>query len=589
MKRTDATVSSWQALLLAGCAIATLAAFAELFCITGFAGEPPWVGLKGLTEAASAYPYMELISSVGEGWPAANAGLRGGDLADVRQMTVIDRFGIIGQPLSGKKMVLPIQRGAQHFQATVIARPDEGWNALPPDYVGALAAVWLSAFAWLFAVRRSSANDVRLLTLTLICSVLWIVTEKRNVAVPWISGYALIAVVFALSGPIALALWAQFASQFAQPLSPLRRALRNGCFLLGVVSAIVGLGYPLGVLTLWVDPVALGLSPIWTLPHSLQVLSALTCGLVAIASARGEQRQRAGWSIASIALIFCVQPFTQFGQDVTTSWWAFDGFLLAQNAALLVAPLGLTYALLSRRLVDAGFVFNRAAVFSSVSIVVLGTFVLAESLLSDWLRGASHTTNLVATALLALALGLSVRTVHARVDRIVDSIFFRKRHEDESAIRAFAVEAPYVTDETVLLERSIEVLRRHANSSFARILLDDGAGRYGGVSENDPAILRLRATHNVVDLHGVGSSLSGDRAYPMVARGRLVGVLEVGPRLTGEAYAPDESTAIAQLASSVGAALDVFNTNGKTQDGPLTRIETLLQKLASRIELEGGK
>src|SRR5262249_10274704 len=138
--------------------------------------------------------------------------------------------------LSGKKMVLPIRRGAQHFQATFIARPDSGWNALPPDYLGALAAIWLSAVAWLFAVRRSSSNVVGMLTLTLICSVLWIVTEKLNVAVPWISGYAVISVVFALSGPIALGLWAQFASQFAQPLSPLRRTLRNVCFLLGIVS-----------------------------------------------------------------------------------------------------------------------------------------------------------------------------------------------------------------------------------------------------------------------------------------------------------------------------------------------------------------
>ncbi len=41
----------------------------------------------------------------------------------------------------------------------------------------------------------------------------------------------------------------------------------------------------------------------------------------------------------------------------------------------------------------------------------------------------------------------------------------------------------------------------------------------------------------------------------MIARGRLVGALVLGPKRSGESYAPDESHAMMHLAHSVGGAL----------------------------------
>jgi GAF domain-containing protein len=44
----------------------------------------------------------------------------------------------------------------------------------------------------------------------------------------------------------------------------------------------------------------------------------------------------------------------------------------------------------------------------------------------------------------------------------------------------------------------------------------------------------------------------------MVARGRLIGVLCLGGKRSGESYAPDESAAIETLAHNVGSAIDVL-------------------------------
>ena len=125
-------------------------------------------------------------------------------------------------------------------------------------------------------------------------------------------------------------------------------------------------------------------------------------------------------------------------------------------------------------------------------------------------------------------------------------------------MQQFAREAAFITDRDVLLDRATSVLETRAGASSVAFLLDDGAGPYGGVDENDPALVTLRASHDVVDLHGVDSALKGEFAYPMLARGRLVGALVLGPRSNGESYAPDESQAIAQVAHGVGVALDLL-------------------------------
>jgi hypothetical protein len=274
------------------------------------------------------------------------------------------------------------------------------------------------------------------------------------------------------------------------------------------------------------------------------------CMFLAFAAARGAERTRIAWAGGSISIVCLGYSFglvadSQFGNIVA-------------NVGTFVGPIGLTYALLNRRLLDVGFVLNRAAVFTTLSLVIVGMFTLVEWALGSWLQSESKATNLAVSAALALVLGLSIHPIHAWVDRFIDNIFFRKRHQDEKALRRFAHEAAFTTDPMVILERTKRELLEHAESEYADVLLYDGAGRYGDIDENDLALVALRASGERVDLHGLETALHGDYAYPMLARGRFVGALVVGPKHSHEPYAPDESAAIAEVAHGVGIALDLL-------------------------------
>jgi GAF domain-containing protein len=128
-----------------------------------------------------------------------------------------------------------------------------------------------------------------------------------------------------------------------------------------------------------------------------------------------------------------------------------------------------------------------------------------------------------------------------------------------------------VTDSDALFNEAIEKIEDHTDARSAALLLD-GDGVYTAtrsfgtsvalkVSENDGAILALKTWHAPLDPHRYSTALQGALALPMVSRGRLLGVLLLGERVGGEAYAPDEVEALSQFAHRVGSAIDALSTS----------------------------
>lgn len=516
------------------------------------------------------------------------AGLRVGDTLELRNTGWVARSWLL-RPYADATMTLAIERKGRlrtaHVRLPAAPLLTPRWGAAATPDLQTIAIIlgdfWMLAFAYVVGRKHPDDPEVRS-----ICYILLTYAIGSGFLNSWWLLPALSDVSLLLAEPmivLSTTLFSLFALSFV-PRSPAKAILQRVAWAFLGIAILLSLGTVIRAVTGF-DFFHLAAAAAWTgifnngfhyvMPRSL----ALLCGLWAIATSRGVARQRIAWATISVAFLYGTtlisQPLVMLGL-VPPSFGD-----TAVAIGVFLVPMGLTYAVLSRRLLDIGFVFNRAAVFSAVSIVLVGAFVLVEWPLTDWLRNASHTANILVSAGIALALGLSTRYVHARADHVVDNIFFRKRHEGELAIRQFAQEAPYITDKEILLERAITLLERHADATFAHIAADDGRGRYGQVSENDPAIVRLRATHQTLDLHTVDSHISGEFAYPMVARGRLVGVLAIGPRRSGETYAPDESAAIARLAHSVGAALDVLSARADDSSDIRQSLDLLQETVVS--------
>jgi GAF domain len=531
-------------------------------------------------------PYTAEILSIDPGRASDRAGLRRGDRFDVRAKDLVGRFNVLSdsaQPLTGEPIHLSVTRDALNLSVTVVPLPID-FTRRPDQIVAPIAVLWLVLFASIIAWRRAYVPGNLLLSAVLLITAIVSGAPSHGFAAPWAWVYVALAICF-VAAPLGVATWATYASGFARPLSPPRRITLWTCYALVTAAMAVGIAQLVGTVTLWFDPVGLWFRPIWMLPMVAAILAALGCSLLAIAQCRGIDRQRAAWSLVPLPFVYLAFEAFLFINFTSSSYSLYVGFACLYSAITFIAPLSLTYAAVNRRLIDIGFVLNRTLVFAIVSAIVVGVFILAEWAASEWFASTSHTSSVVAGMLVALTLGLSMRYIHKYVDRFVDRVFFHKRHLDEAALRAFAHEASYITDRSVLLERSIQTVREHTDTEDVTIFLRGDSGSYReypnartAVSENDSAVIALRAWRKPVDMHDItGSQVPGAIAFPMIARGALLGAIVCGPKASGESFAPDEVDALVALAHGVSVALDSLSRESADSVALLSEVVVALQ------------
>ncbi len=562
---------------------------------SGVGGAPPWSGRLGADTTRGAEPFTSRIADIAPNGPSEKAGLRPGDVIDYRANSLLERYWITTRSFNGRAIPLDVRRGDVKEKITVVPAPRvyaKNWKEFVAyelaSFVTPLLSVWCASLAALMAWRRSNVPELRLLAITLALYALFNVQVGPQWAVPWLWVYIAIDLAGSFTAPLMFAASVAFAGTFSRPLSRPRRAVHAFCYTMAAIVLLENILGSIGFITELFDP-TLSFLKLPVEPYRVMALSLLAAFILAIAASRGAEMQKAVWTLIPLALLlsFGLLASIFFSLVATAAYFSNNLIGLALISVQFAAPVALTYAALSRRMIDVGFALNRAAIFTCVSLVVVGLFTLAEWALAGWLHNANKVTNVAVSAGLALALGLSIHPIHARVDRFVDTVFFRKRHEDEKALVKFAHEAAFMTDRDVILERATNTLEAHTDATSVNFALYDGFDRYGGIDENDPALVTLRASHEVVDLHGLDTALQGDLAYPMLTRGRLVGALVLGPKRSGESYAPDESNAIAQVAHGVGVALDLLDVEGEKSNSVLIEIRDTMRSLSQRVNTLG--
>lgn len=531
---------------------------------------PPWVGYWGMVTYPTSVPFIDVVEPPQPGLAADRAGIRAGDLIDLREQTFEARVGLVCQPLAHRAVDLVVHRGGRRLIARVT--PTTMWeNHTPVGIVGVIVGAaygfWFLICSLLIIARRAHSADARLLSLILIgLGSFWTLVLPNAMA------------TFAFWATPGLFNWFMPAllltilSSRAGTSSSLRAALEGVTYAAIGLAAISWIIECYSVASLRFDPTPFGAGAFgggWSANEIVGSLIPLLLVLVAAEAVRStpaSERPRTAWLLLPLPITTLVGDAATQAANFGAPWIVNYASGLIYGCIMLVGGFVVTYAVLKRRVFDFEFVLGRTVVVAIMSLIVVSAFVLLEWLLGTVLAGATHVTGFVANAALALALGVSLRYVHRRIDTAVDAVLFRKRRNDERALLDFSKEAAYITNAGVLLDQAICKIDAHTDARGAAILVESNGtyravrafGADGGASgsENDPLTVALKAWHRPLDPHGYDTGLHGALAIPMVARGRLSGVLLLGERAGGEAYAPDEVEALSQFAHGVGSALD---------------------------------
>ena len=240
--------------------------------------------------------------------------------------------------------------------------------------------------------------------------------------------------------------------------------------------------------------------------------------------------------------------------------------------AVVLMPICIAYAVFRLRVLDVNFVLNRALVYGILSLVVIA-FV---SVLDWFLSRASRGRLAIGVELLAtIAIGFLLDRINHAVERLVESVFFRRRRVSEKLLRRAATALPYATEESAIIDGLVQVpvnalelaaaalYRRSANGSrFEGVATSQHTTMAPpGFDANDLLVRLLLADESIVWLDELRTHLDPQNAaiytlaVPVTVRHELVSFTLYGAHANGAQLDPDEVVLLEELAREAARAL----------------------------------
>jgi serine phosphatase RsbU (regulator of sigma subunit)/anti-sigma regulatory factor (Ser/Thr protein kinase) len=235
-------------------------------------------------------------------------------------------------------------------------------------------------------------------------------------------------------------------------------------------------------------------------------------------------------------------------------------------------PITLTAVLVRYRLWDIDRVINQTLVYGALTGVLAVVYVISVGLLLLLLSPLTRKSNLALIGS-TLAVAALARPLRDRVQSFIDRRFYRSRYDAARTLEAFSAS---VLDE-IDLDTITSELRAVVQQTMqpARVTLwlrpeaDQPPDDLGGpiaIDRDDPLVTHLEAVAGPLDLDQVEIASPARDALrtagvrlvvPLVSRGKLIALLNLGPRLSDRPYSGDDRKLLHDLAAHAAPALRV--------------------------------
>jgi len=508
-----------------------------------FYGAAPSADSASTAPAATPFVYKLTLPASSQ---LARDGLRSGDLLDLRVASPTDRYRwATGFWWTGEPFQATIIRGGSIRHFTLTAE----W--LPLDWYGRLAnagVLWMLLFATILAWRRADNREARTLALLLLLMNIGIGFQAQNWVTPW---PALDATLECLSWSISAAgivLLATYAMLFARPPNALRRTLAWASYAAAAASGLLGLLWGLSTMFGITTVGALTRAQISDLTSEPTYFLPLLCLLATIPHTRGVERARITWASIPLVPLYLVFTLPEYLLGSAIGY----AMVYLDNIVVFLAPLGLTYSLLSRRLLDVGFALNRAAVFAVTSLLLAGLFAGLQWVANAFLTGIVRVHNVIVDMAIVVIVYYAIRISRRQTDAIVSRLFFAARNRRLEALREMASMVDEVPDAEAIAPFAVEYLRTQVGIEAAVSLPGP-----------DGELIPIEAGWREFGV-----------AFPMLVRGQVRGILFCRPPDDGE-FAPDETFNLEQLANRMATDRDDLLAASLRQELTALRLQML--------------
>ncbi|MFN2289956.1 MAG: PAS domain S-box protein [Anaerolineae bacterium] len=294
------------------------------------------------------------------------------------------------------------------------------------------------------------------------------------------------------------------------------------------------------------------------------------------------------------------------------------GALPIDHAANLLNALLLTYAVLRYQLVDIALVFRKGLLYSIPTAIIGAAYFLIIYLAVTVFNVLAGPQILILALVVAAIAALVAQPLRDRAQLWIDRLFFREKYDASLMLQRLSRTVASVLDldrltnmildgitTTMHIERAVFFLRHERSGEF-RMTARRGLARDADVQlrEDHPLINWLQRHDETLsqfemdmipefkalwgqekrDLDRLGAELF----IPLKAKGELVGVLAVGPKLSQEAYSTDDRLTLTTLGNQTATALENARLHEETRrrNRELTLLNRVIAASATGQEID---
>lgn len=321
--------------------------------------------------------YQLNVVSVDPYGPAYRAGLKTCDMIAVGGDATTERFWKLYRAANDTVVRLTVWRGAdsRQFSTQLTTGPPLSLYGFVLSDCGGLLLLFLAIY---YLRRETKTHQHLTFAILLALLALGIVSDPASFGFRDWQPYVVLGILN-LALPMSVAVWVNFASYFARPLSETRLTLERVSYALVAISVAVAALEWISIRTLWFNPVPLTFGVYAPLPMVAAIGAALTCNILAIASAHRKERLDALALTIPIASIYLFTEINSITARLSPSYQASHILLIVENAAILVAPLALIH------IISAPLLGRLFRMFATPFVVVAAWVEKQPNSLITWL------------------------------------------------------------------------------------------------------------------------------------------------------------------------------------------------------------
>ncbi len=235
---------------------------------------------------------------------------------------------------------------------------------------------------------------------------------------------------------------------------------------------------------------------------------------------------------------------------------------------LMLFPLAIGVAIQRYRMWEIEFLINRTLVYSTLTGLLLLAYFGVVVILEQVFYRISGEVSPLAITISAMAITLLVNPLRGRVQNFIDRRFFRRKYDIARTLADFGTKMRSQVDLETLTRELLAVVQETMQPADVSLCACEGFGSTLElqIPKDDPVRAYFLNAPEAIELEHLelpSPTINELRQrnvqllIPLVNQGELVGVLNLGPRMSEQPYSPDDRRLLSMLADQAAPAVRV--------------------------------